>query len=151
MKHKTFRILFGLSVILIIKSCGLFYTEKLKIKNTVSDEVIYLKYTEGGFDNQSFVISLNSRSSFDTCKDYVDYHNLAIFYKMDKDTLSIYGMNYLVKPGCNKAFKTKIMFYPLKNPEFVELCKNYKSKGLKVFPQKKQEVINNFSQIDERK
>ncbi len=76
------------------------------------------------------------------------------FYKMDNDTLYIYGADF-EKPKIDK-FKTKVKLISLENYEFTKLGENkkYEILGVKVFPPKeilRLNYVDSLNKINEKK
>ena len=117
-----------------LSSCRFDHVEKVKIFNPISKENIYLKYYAWGLNNEMDVISLNRKTALpDSCKDYV-LNGGAFFYKLQNDSLFLYGVWDASKLNGQKNFKTKINFVGVQNYEFIELCTTYLEKRVKVFP-----------------
>src|SRR5699024_9715089 len=66
--------------------------EKVKLRNDTLDEVIYLKRFTRGLNYEVNVVTLR-KGYFepDTTKEIVDKTGSPFFYKLDNDTLYIYG------------------------------------------------------------
>lgn len=137
-------ILYLFSILMVISSCKFDRIEKVKIVNPISKENIFLKYYAWGLSDELNVISLNNRSEWpDSSKDYVTNRG-AFFYKLKNDTLFLYGVWDSSKLNGQKYFKTKINFIELQNYDFIELCKNYKKRGMHIFPPSWEKYAKNY-------
>ena len=109
-----------------------FRTHVEKTKVSLSKEVIYLKHLSRGVSFEADVISVNSytKAAPDTMVEYVSWVGRGFYYKIENDSLYIYGDNWI-----NPSIKTisNIRFISIGKNYFYYL-NNYKKIGLKYFP-----------------
>jgi len=122
--------LFLLVVIFFMYS---FITHVEKTKISLSKEVIYLKHLSRGVSFEADVISINSftKAKPDTLVEYVSWDGRGFYYKIENDSLYIYGGNWI--NSSNKAISLYIRFISIEDNYFYYL-NNYKKIGLKYFP-----------------
>lgn len=104
-----------------------------EIPSTTLKETIYLKNTKRGLNYDEVVISKSSKRKSNTNKDYIYTWGETLFYKISNDSLYVYCK---IKTNVPPNFDSKVKIYQIQysNPEYYDLIKNYKKKGLDKFP-----------------
>ena len=127
------KIRFVTSIVFIITFIiGCSNNEVMKIKNEKSNESIYMKYYPEW--DESIVISNNRNLIPDTSIYFVVKYAQSIFYKLDNDTLTIYGGYHHSNFRLLNKFKTTVIYKEVVSYESIELYSIYESKGLSIFP-----------------
>jgi hypothetical protein len=128
-----------------VTACALFsdQTEKIELVNSANGEKIYLLRTSWGRGDSRMAIGLDEELEGGS-RDYPDKFvsitagDTPIMYKFENGTLHIYG-GLFKRPSVDK-FKTKIIL----DGRSPEDCRNYKSLGLKIFPEFMTYIIENY-------
>jgi len=110
-----------------------FRTQIDKTKIPLSGEMIYLKHLSRGISYEVDVISINSytKAKPDTTEDYVSWDGRGFYYKIENDSLYVYGGNWITPS--NRDISLKIKFISIED-SFLNYFNNYKKIGLKYFP-----------------
>ncbi|TDN97733.1 hypothetical protein [Sunxiuqinia elliptica] len=145
-------------LILGLIGCGLVLTvlslafsdkkEIIELYNSTADEKIYLLKTSWGLNDSRMAIGLNNSLKGGFKHKYPDKYvstgtgDYPILYKLDNDTLHIYGGTFK-KPTIDK-FMTNIKLHELNVSTRIHYSQNYKTMGLKIFPEFQTYLIENF-------
>lgn len=129
-------------IILIVFLSGYCYFQYVVTEFTVKEvrseminEKIYLKHTQRGLNYSKIVISKSPKRKSKPDKDYVYTWDETLFYRLSSDTLYVYCK---IKTETPSHFNSKIKLVQIQysNPEYYDLIKNYKKRGLEMFPSK---------------
>lgn len=127
--------LIALLVYLVSFFVSLKSVTRIKEEIKISQEIFYLKNEKRGLNYEITALSKSPRKkiSYDDEDSFIYSSGETLFYKIKYDTLFIYTMHKAEYP---KELKTNVVIeqIEIKNPDFIELKKTYKKRGLSIFP-----------------
>ena len=149
-KLSLFALFTGLIVYFSVFVFSMLNTDKkvIEIENIKNGEKIYLLKTSWGINDSRMAISLNKKLKAGFKHNYpnkyvsVGFGDSPIMYKMEIDTLHIYGGTF-ERPQ-NNNFTTIIKLHELSVPTRKQYCQNYNELGLTIFPKSQSYIIENF-------
>jgi hypothetical protein len=129
--------IFIIMLLILIGSISSFGMHVEKIHFTISNEKIYLKRLTRGISYEVDVISHRSftKATPDTLREYVAWRGRGFFYKIQNDSLYVFGDDWC-NSSSNKIID-KVKFIPIEN-EILNYYNNYKKMDLIYFPPSKE-------------